>query len=434
MARLAFVVVVVVMFAGCEKDNPASCELPANAGQNGCPDAATSGGACKVDNDCTDKVNFPACEIAGGGGTCFRCTATSHALCTDQTPHCDSHECVACVDDNDCDSGAGVCLPSGGCAATSSIIHAKSNGTGMTCSASSPCSLDAALTAAKSGPKVVKLDDAGPYQSATNYTVDVDAGMSVTIDARNATIHRSGSGPIFTINDDKGMTLLGGTIEGPTGGTTEAIRCSNRSIFAAYGTTIRMSDGPGINAPGGCILTLSRSRIVSNLGGGVVVTNGKFVIVGNVFSANGDPNSPNGGVTISTGLDPTNRFEFNSISGNHAQGGGNGPGVQCTAGAGFIVRNNIIWDNNDNVGPQVGGNCKHAYSDIGSMSVSSTIDGGSNMNIDPMFTSDFHVMAISMVLLKADLSTKLDGIAARDIDGDRRVAPADLGADQLKRP
>jgi hypothetical protein len=229
------------------------------------------------------------------------------------------------------------------------------------------------------------------------------------------------------------MTILGGTIEGATGGGGDGIRCGTNATLGVHGTTIRMNGESGIDASG-CAVTLSRSRIVSNLGGGVVIINGKFVIVGNVFSANGDSASPDGGITILTGLDPMNRLEFNSLSGNHAQGGGNGPGVQCTAGAGFIVRNNIIWNNNDNVGPQIGGNCKHAYSDIGATGVTSPSDGGNNMSIDPMFTSDLHVLPTSIVLQKADLSTILDGIGARDIDGEPRVAPADLGADQLPRP
>jgi len=427
-------VVSFVAFAGCKEGDPGYCLNAAHVGRNGCPDAATSGGSCKGDNECTDKANFPACDTSpAGGGVCSKCTASSHGLCTDQTPHCDNHDCVACLDDNDCESGAGVCMPSGGCAASISVLHAKVNGTGATCSAASPCSLDVALVTAKVGPKIIKLDDAGTYQSVTNYASDVDASMALTIDARNATIHRNGASPIFTINDDKGLTILGGTIEGPTGGTTEAVRCGNRATFAAYGTTIKMSDGPGINAPGGCTLTLSRSRIALNQGGGAVITNGKFVIVGNVFLNNGSSTSIYGGITISVAPDPMNRLDFNTIAYNTVDTG-IVTGVDCNAGTGIVGRYNIIWKNNNGVDPQVGNSCKHAWSDIGPNGVPAANDGGNDLNVDPLLDANLHLQVGSPVHGKADPSADLTGLASRDIDGDLRVAPADLGADQIPRP
>ena len=160
------------------------------------------------------------------------------------------------------------------------------------------------------------------------------------------------------------------------------------------------------------------------------------MIVGNVFLNNGEANSPNGGVFINTASDPMNRIDFNSIAGNLALAGGNAPGIHCNAGAGCISRNNIIWGNNVNAGPQVGGSYKHAYSDIGLMSVGATNDAGNNLSVDPMFNSasDPHLMLGSMVRQKADPSADLGGIAAKDIDGEPRIAPADIGADQLPRP
>jgi len=380
-----------------------------------------------------DKTNFPACDTAANGGTCFKCTASSHALCTGETPHCDSHECVACVDDNDCDAGAGVCLATGDCAAPSSIIHATPNGAGSTCGGTTtPCSLDAALITARTGPKVIKLDAPGTYASATNFVVDVDA-PGVTIDARNAILHRNSNGPIFTINDGKGVTILGGTIEGATGGGADGIRCGLNATLGVYGTTIRMNEGPGINAPMGCTLTLSRSRIESNQGGGLTTTNGKFVIVGNMFLSNGGPVGQNAGVTISTGPDSTNRFEFNTVANNATATGIVTAGVDCKAGTGFTGSHNIIWNNTiagNASTPQTANSCIHIYSAIGPTAVAGT----GNISDPPALSADGHLGPGSPALKKAELGADLSGLASRDIDGDLRVAPADLGADQVPRP
>jgi hypothetical protein len=272
-------------------------------------------------------------------------------------------------------------------------------------------------------------------------------------------LHKAADGPILTISDGKTATLFGGKIEGATNG--EGILCGSNATLTVDGTTIDTIEKSAINANSGCkltvtstticnnsrksstfvpaisdngdFITMSRSRIFSNKGGGINVASGKFSIVGNVFWDNGDINySPIGGIFISTGPDPLNRMEFNSISGNLAESGLEA-GIYCSAGAGFIARNNIIWDNISSLVPQIGGSCKHAYSDIGPMSVTGTNDGGNNLNVDPMLTPDLHVMPSSLVRQKADPNADLSGIAARDIDGDPRIAPADIGADQLPR-
>jgi len=400
----------------------------------GCPDAATSGGSCKADDNCLDKANFPACDTAADGGKCFKCTASSHALCTGETPHCDNHECVACVDDNDCDAGAGVCLPSGGCAVPNSIIHAIVNGAGGSCGGTTtPCSLDAALIIAKTGPKIIKLDVPETYTSATNFVVDVDA-PGVTIDARNAILHRSGSGPVFTINDSKGMTILGGTIESATGSGADGIRCNTNATLGVYGTTIQTNAEFGINSTG-CAVTLSRSTIMSNRRGGISVTNAKFEIVGNIILGNGDATSTNASVTISPNADAAiSRLEFNTIANNATTMGIVTAGVDCKTSTGFTASHNIIWNNsiggNASTAPQVGNNCMHVSSAIGPTAA----PGTGNISDPPLLSTDGHLGAGSPAIKKVETGADLSGLASRDIDGDRRIAPADLGADQLPRP
>jgi hypothetical protein len=56
---------------------------------------------------------------------------------------------------------------------------------------------------------------------------------------------------------------------------------------------------------------------------------------------------------------------------------------------GTCVQCNIVWNNNGTTGAQVGGNCLHAYSDVGPISIigSGQFDGGNNLNMDPMFAN-----------------------------------------------
>jgi hypothetical protein len=46
-------------------------------------------------------------------------------------------------------------------------------------------------------------------------------------------------------------------------------------------------------------------------------------------------------------------------------------------------------------------------------------------------TGDLHISATSPARGAADPASDLTGIAARDIDGDARTSPADLGADEV---
>jgi hypothetical protein len=443
-------VVSFVAFAGCKEVDPAYCAM--RPGINGCPDAAVTGGACRGNNDCTSTPSFPVCDLADNGGTCVLCTATDHAACTGMTPRCEGQTCVACVDNNDC-GGTGVCLLSGACADPSSIIHAKVTGLdlGGCGDTGNECTLTRALTEVTDARNVIKLDDAGPYAVAGGFFVAAD----VTIDAREATIARTSLGPIVTIPIGKTVTLLGGTIQGAAGSEGDGIQC-NTATLTIHGTTIQMNDEsaidatactltvtgavirnngtpkaiPGIKLSGGSI-TISRSSIISNLGGGIVVNNnGTFEIVGNVFLGNGDSFGIIGGVSVDTTV-TGNRLEFNTITQNTSDIT-LAAGVRCLVN-GLTAQNNIIWNNNSALGTngiQVSG-CSYAYSDIGPAITPAVNDGGNNVNVDPSFVnvlSDLHLQPSTPIRSKANPAADLAGFASKDVDGTVRVAPATPGA------
>lgn len=182
-------------------------------------------------------------------------------------------------------------------------------------------------------------------------------------------------------------------------------------------------------------ITISRTSIATNRGGGLVLTsNAKFQIVGNVFFSNGDIIGNVGGLSINT-TGSGNRLEFNTITQNTCDMT-LAAGVQCSL-SGFTAQNNIIWNNNSApglVGIQIFGNCIHAYSDLGPANiptVNDTQNTHNNLNTSPSFMNDLldlHLQAGSMVRGKANPTTDLTGIASKDMDGKPRVSPADLGA------
>jgi hypothetical protein len=475
MVRLIVVIVAFAAASACKTENEAFCRNPANAGVDGCPGDATNGGACSGSGDCKDP-SFGVCDTAKAGGTCVQCTATDHKACVNQTPRCDSDACVACVDDNDCGGLAGVCLPSGACAASTSIIHAISAGGSETTSCGgtgigNACTLDKALTIAAAGKNVIKLDDVGPYVSSMmNFVVNTDIAVDLVVDARGATLNHHDDGPIITIANNKGLTILGGTINGAHGGGGDGIRCNSNAKLTIYDTTITASEESAIDASSCTLaithatiasnskstsalfagievsngsLTISRSQIISNKGGGITFgNNGNFTIVGNVFLSNGDSTMSNiGGLSVTT-TTTGNRIEFNTFTDNKSKAS-LGAGIICSAPAepgapapatDLTVQNNIVWNNNGATGLQVGGTCLHAFSDIGTVPVPggpTGIDGGMNFSTNPMFlgAADLQVNTASPVRGKANPKADLNGIAAKDVKGAARVLRAGAGAD-----
>jgi Right handed beta helix region len=456
MLRFAFLAVAVVALASCDGFNPNSCELPENFSKPEC----SIGGPCTSNASCTSTPNTSVCDLTDNGGTCVQCTATDHAACTGTTPRCEDRRCAACVDDTDC-GVKGVCLPSGACADQSNVIHVRVDGTSnFGCGAiGNECNLPRALGEADGPRNVIRLDEASTYNTTEGFNLTKD----VTIDARGSTLHRTmNDGSTVTITgSSKILTILGGTIDGGHSGgglRGNGIQCSNGATVVVNGSLITNNDESGIEASSCTVvvtdariqgnskksgstlytgininagsLTISRSRITSNAGGGILVTSGtSFVIVGNALLNNGTSGSSvTGGLNISSMEDSKNRLEFNTIAANKSRSS-DPSGVKCSAGT-FTAKNNIIWNNMGGIA-QIGDTCMHAYSDIGPVGVS----GNNNTMADPKLANeanDHHLMPGSPVLRMADPNANLNEPATRDIDGDVRMSPADIGADQTR--
>jgi hypothetical protein len=301
------------------------------------------------------------------------------------------------------------------------------------------------------------------------FTVDAD----VTVDMRGATLapHTGGGndGPVLDIRNTRAVTLLGGTILGSNNG--DGILCNG--TLTVDGTNITMTDKSGINAMGSCnlavthatitgaskgggglvaaiattgsLLTLSRSTLQDNRGGGLTIGGGKFIVIGNVFLNNGGDPSTIGGISISAVADLTSRLEFNTVIGNTITDGARTSGIDCIGTINAIGRNNIVWNNKQKtIGTgiqQISGLCKHAYSNIGPSGVLTANDGMNNFNDDPKVMSeqnDLRLKTGSPDIGHADPAADLTGVAAKDIDGMDRKPPAgmnaDIGAYRYKAP
>jgi hypothetical protein len=213
----------------------------------------------------------------------------------------------------------------------------------------------------------------------------------------------------------------------PGGGIVTAV-----GVAAVMQSSIVDNQNGGVSSSGG-MLSVVQSRISGNRGGGIYLFGGVFVIVGNVFFDNGWLMSTVGGISITTTASSESRLDFNSFALNTSQDGV-GPAIQCIAAA-FTAKNNIMSDNRTSslVANQFGGACMHAYT----IARPGTLPPGIGNGIsDPLFVApargDLHLQANSPARRAADPASDLNGIASHDIDGNARVAPADIGAYQFR--
>jgi Right handed beta helix region len=411
------------------------------------------------DAECRQKFSLPCtkssqcaapaavCQVETG--TCVQCSPAEPESCTGSAPVCSAENtCSGCSKHTECASAA--CLPDGSCGDDSKVAYVAPAGTGTTCTQASPCKkVDDALKTARPYVK---------FGGVTDEAVTVDKGRQVTFLAdAGAKLTRGTGGAILTVKDD-GTSLgvydlaisdapnnasgYGVLVAAGSGApTVRLVRVTLQNnpagaISATGGTltvtqsTISSNQGGGISATGGT-LTVTQSTISGNTGGGISVTNAAFSVVGNVFFGNGSGSSTIGAVSISTMQNAANRLEFNSFNKNLTTDTV-GPAIHCLAGT-FTAKNNIMSGNGTLTQlTQYSGACTHAYS----IATPGALPPGSgNSAADPGFvnttTGDLHISATSPARGAADPASNLTGPAERDIDGQPRTSPADIGADEV---
>jgi len=431
MVRLV-ALIALVFVSGCKERNSLFCQNDMNANDPACAGQVDAQQACETSPDCTG--NETVCKLPDR--VCVECTTAEADACTLTTPICGNDVCRGCMNDDECESN--VCLNDGACASAESVLFAANAGSttvGCGLLVTDPCSLATALTEVTLTRNLIKLKAETFLVTGGEGQVIEGSEGPATLLARGATLDRgAGDGPILTMKNGAVLTIVDGIVRDGTGlGNGHGIVCGGSGTLTLSGVEVTSCEEVGIKSDN-CALTISRSRITANTGGGITVNNGTFVIVGNVFHLNGTSVGTSGGLRIQSTQSATNRLDFNSFNKNQAQATV-GTAVECVAGT-FTARNNIAFNNGDGVNTvQVDGGCKHAFSVIGPTAVAATLDGGNNIVLNPMFfdenAGDLHInSALSPARDMADPATPLDGVAERDIDNQPRVMPADSGADQ----
>ena len=410
----------------------AGCNQVFGLGQTVALDAAIPpGGACGSDGTCPGAE---VCETVSG--TCVACTVADSSACTNQTPLCGAdHACHACVAHADCVSD--VCLPDGSCgdAATVAYVSATqgidpASGTPV-CAQSAPCAtLAVALTASKPTIKV---------RGSINGSTVIGNGANVTIVGDDdAELHGTG-GPTIDVGPMATVTLRDLAISNGDPGVQMAGANSTANVTILHSRISSNISAGVVLSPSGAaahqILTISQSRIEHNPAGGIsanAVTAGAptFHVIGNVFFANGNTSTSIGGASL-TSTRADNTLDFNTVAKNVTASGFE-PGLQCNAS--LVASNNIIADNSAGSAAapsQTDGTCTYSYT----LAFPGTVPGAMNMSGEPVFASenagDLHLLPSSLGVTAANPDANLMGLAAADLDGTPRHAPASVGAFQF---
>jgi hypothetical protein len=403
----------------------------------GCSSAADCTSAAPVCSDehkcvgCTQEAecaSYPSTPHCGSSGSCVLCRDGGD--CTDPAaPVCDSGAatCRACQADAECgseicDEGSGRCVPE------SEIVYVD----GASGVSSGPCTKTAPCKTIQLGVDAV---------SGIRSTVHVAPGSysdRVTISSKTVQISARGvdlapiAGPGLDVKGASTVVIEGIRIKNVGGVSGDGVRCTDDGsspTLSLIGVLVTKNSAIGVNATK-CALTLTKSVVIDNDGGGVSLSLSDFSLINNMIVGNGGVSSTFGGVLVS-GNPPSGvggaRIEFNTITRNSAQAT-SASGLICSLTSlalGFA--NSIVYGNNGTAG-QVSG-CSWAYSDIGP----DPVPGTGNISTAPIFVNeaqnDYHLAPNSPGINAADPSATVN----EDIDGDARPAGgrSDMGADEV---
>ncbi len=448
---------------------PADCSAQAPVCQ-----AVHSCGACEAESDC--NLYAPGTPHCGALGHCVACRTAFPDDCDlgSPAPVCDpgSAACRPCQGDDECSSG--ICDEgSGACVQTPDIIHVDGTATGgLGCgTAASPCrTINEGVLAVQLPNRFWIQVAAGTYQE--NLVLDgkkvrivgpfflPPASPKVTLtpaanqvacalitgnsDVSLENMELSGAGGI-TANADGVRCNIGGATASPrltlkkvTVDLNAAQGVDSSSCdLTIEGSIIRGNPLGGLFAVDSKV-SMTRTAVVSNSGGGVSLSASDFSLVNNFIIDNGSSSSTIGGVLIS--MDPPSgvagaRFEFNTVAGNNTKDGF-ASGIRCDVGTTLSFKNSIVYNNQPDpsatIGQVSGDSCKWTFSDIGPNGPAVT--GNGNINLNPTFlnpaSDNFHIDTASLAKNVAETSSQV----GEDFDGEPRpmLGGWDMGADEVQ--
>lgn len=434
----AIIVALILMDVACARPQPNYC---GSATDHNCVDigmgALDAGGtdstlSCGGSAGCGDKV----CDMSSGA--CVQCTASNSGACTLTTPVCGSDDmCHACAAHKDCLSQ--VCLPTGACAADGDVAYVvayKPPGTG--CTQANPCgTLSEALTKPRPYIKIgigTIIDsgvviDGNPSQR-TKVTILADPGGGITADNGAAVLTIQGASDIdiydleITGSDDTGEGIH-----------MASVGSAAPSVHLVH-TKVDNLPKIGINVMGGNI-TIERSSIFANKGGGIKVFSGVFDISSSLIYRNGDPATPTNGSIGGLSLSPASNsnLRFNTIVDNFANASADGGGVLCFMNTASKMSSsyNILWRNQlsgSSTNPQISSFCSfpNSFLNNGNGNIAKFKDPNES---DPN-KDDYHLTTSSPTTV-VDAVTVVGDCTGVDLDGNtRRGQTCDYGAYERK--
>jgi hypothetical protein len=323
-----------------------------------------------------------------------------------------------------CDTSSGACID-----ASQIVFVNAATGSGSSCTQAKPCkTISDGITAVTAGRTYVVVA-AGSYSE----TVTID-GKTATILGDGADLQPAGLGQAGIVVLNASTVVIEGLHVHDAGGGAngDGIRCavttSGTPSLTVRQLAIDGCTGQGIDAAS-CTVTIDRSNISANTGGGVSISGGAATLTNNMIDRNGGLSSTIGNVKIDsvTALS----FDFNTVADGATSNAAFATGVQCTAVTPVTLSDSFIFGS---AAVQVSAtNCSFAYT-----LSNQTISGSGNATTSaPGFINptqnNYHIATTSPAVAAANPAATIDV----DFDGDARPMPAgthdDIGADEVNQ-
>jgi len=298
---------------------------------------------CVSDEECTNP-EAPFCGMNGECGTCEG-TKDPDGACAGvdaQLPLCVGQACVACTPENTmvcdeqlllCDGESNTCVPC--------VEHAECG--------SGACELDVGTCFPEDLVVHVDGDGGQDYESIAEAVGAVPVGMHGVI-----VVHELDGGDDYgpvLIDGGKRIALLAAPGEAPI---IQGTGMNPGVSVQGVGTVLYMDGlrvagntmGLGLRVNEG-LAWLDRSRIVQNMGGGIVAEGGAELVVRNCFvGRNGDEFADTRGITATAA---TLDILYTTVAANDGSGTSGPISMSCDAASTGTVRNSIVAAGDDTI-------------------------------------------------------------------------------------
>jgi hypothetical protein len=424
----------------CNVSGKAGTCAAVTAGNDPDGDCKGTSAACNGSCDGAKSCNFPDASQSCGSLSCSAGSLISPLCdgkggCVDQKKSCSPYFC---------DAGGKACTTScadhTGCVGSSacdrSQAHADPKGLGscvdtnkiVTVGASEEITIALGkVTAAK--PYVVIPPKPSPQTYSSMLTI---SGKTVHLIGKgtstNQVILDPSGGPAIAVLDASTVSIQGMTISGATSVTGNGVQCSvisTKSTLSIFESQIRNNTEIGVTSLG-CDVTIRRSVVSDNDGGGARLANGAVTLANTLITDNGKLNASDlGGLELAPKGAPA--LHNLTVANNLAKS--NSPltiaaGVICKSAA--TINSSILWGNVGG-GQQLG--CTFKHSDV-----QGGVTGSTNLKVKPDFfnesSGNFSLKTTSPLIDKGagSASSSIDLANSLRLKG----SAVDMGAYEIK--